>query len=113
MIVLFQSCTGTCRFGTTMERDENNICQTNMVIQIGIQGTDADVEAVRSSLDRCFAEECFIPCPEDSTKGCKTKIKTVVRKWGDIKEDEQIGFHYVQMIDEDGFPSTAISGDRI
>ena len=45
MIVLFQSCTGTCRFGTTMERDENNICQTNMVIQIGIEGTDADVEA--------------------------------------------------------------------
>lgn len=110
LLLVMQSCTPTRRFGTTIERDEDNICQTNMVIQIGIAGTDADVTAVRSSLEQCFAEECFIPCPTDSMKGCKTKIKVVVKKWGDLKEEEQIGFHYVSMIDEDGFPSTAYIG---
>jgi hypothetical protein len=107
---LFQSCTGTRRFGTTIERDENNICQTNMVLQIGIQGTDADVTAVRTSLESCFEEECFTPCPDDSTKGCINKVKIVVKKWGDIKDEEQVGFHYVQMINDDGFPSTAYLG---
>jgi len=108
--VLVQGCTGTRRFGTTLERDEKNPCIINMVVQVGIQGTDADVEAVKADLESCYGRDCFIPCPGDSAKGCKTKIKIVVKKWASLDEDEQRAFHYVQMVDNDGLPSTAYIG---
>ena len=108
--MLLQSCTGTRRFGTTIERDENNPCQVNMIIQVAIEGTDADVTMVKNALEDCYGKECFIPCPGDSLKGCKTKITVVVKKYSSLKEDETAGFHYVQMIDDDGLPSNAYLG---
>jgi hypothetical protein len=109
-IVLLQSCSTTRRFGTTIERDENNPCQVNIIIQVGIQGTDDDVAKIKSDLDACYNKECFIPCENNKEKGCKTKITTVVKKWSSLKDEEQIGFHYVQMIDNDGLPSNAYIG---
>lgn len=108
--MLLQSCTGTRRFGTTIERDENNPCQVNMIIQVAIEGTDDDVTMVKNALEDCYGKECFIPCPGDSLKGCKTKITVVVKKYSSLKEDETAGFHYVQMIDDDGLPSNAYLG---
>ena len=64
--MLLQSCTGTRRFGTTIERDENNPCQVNMIIQVAIEGTDDDVTMVKNALEDCYGKECFIPCPGDS-----------------------------------------------
>lgn len=34
LLLALQSCTTTRRFGTTVERDENNPCQINIVIQV-------------------------------------------------------------------------------
>ncbi len=110
LFALLQSCTGTRRFGTTIERDEKNPCLVNIVVQIGIAGTDADVAAVKSDLDGCFGKDCFIPCPLDSSKGCMARVTTVVKRWGSISDEEQVGFHYVQMVDNDGLPSTAYIG---
>ena len=112
-IILFgilQSCTTTRRFGTTIERDEQNPCQVNIVIQVAIQGTDDDVKMVRSALEDCYNKECFIPCDTDSTKGCMTKITVVVKSYGELKEDERDAFHYVMMVDDDGLPSIAYLG---
>lgn len=109
-ILLLQSCTTTRRFGTTVERDENNPCQLNIVIQVAIQGTKDDVTTVRKALEECYNRECFIPCPNDSTKGCMTKITVVVKGYGELKEDELSAFHYVEMIDDDGLPSNAYLG---
>jgi hypothetical protein len=109
-ILLLESCTSTRRFGTTIERDENNPCKAKIIIQIGIQGTDADIAKVKSELDGCYGKECFIPCEDNKEKGCKAKVTTVVRKWGSLSEDEQNGFHYVNMIDNDGLPSNAFIG---
>ncbi len=110
LYLVLNGCTSTRRFGTTIERDEKNPCQVNMIVQIGIAGTDADVKAVKAELDECFGKGCFISCPADSTEGCMTKVTTVVKKWGDLNEDEQRAFHYVQMVDNDGLPSTAYIG---
>jgi hypothetical protein len=110
LFILIQGCTTTRRFGTTVEKDENNPCLINMVIQIGVQGTDADVQKVRTDLEACYGKECFIPCEPDNGKGCKTKITVVVRKWASLSEDEQQGFHYIQMVDDDGLPSNAYIG---
>ena len=109
-ILVLHSCTGTRRFGTTIERDENNPCLINMIIQVGVQGTDEDVTKIRTELEDCFNRECFIPCDKDSSKGCKTKITVVVKNWGSLNEDEQRSFHYVNMIDDDGLPSNAEIG---
>ncbi len=110
LILLLYSCTGTRRFGTTIERDENNPCQVNMIIQIAVEGTDEDVTAIKSDLDACFGKGCFIPCPNDSSKGCMTKVTTVVKKYGSIPQVEAAGYHYVQMVDQDGLPSNAYIG---
>lgn len=109
-VVLLYSCTGTRRFGTTIERDENNPCLINMIIQVAVEGTDADVTNIRTELEACFNKECFIPCDNDSTKGCLTKIKVIVKKYSTLNEDERASFHYVQMIDDDGLPSNASLG---
>lgn len=109
-IVFLYSCTGTRRFGTTIERDEKNPCLINMIIQIGVEGTDADVTNIRTELEGCFNRECFIPCDKDSTKGCLTKTTVIVKKWSTLNEDEQRSFHYVQMVDDDGLPSNAYIG---
>lgn len=109
-LFLLHSCTGTRRFGTTIERDENNPCKVNMIIQIAVEGTDADVTAIKNDLDACFGKGCFIPCPNDSSRGCMTKITTVVKKYGSIPTDEVGGYHYVQMVDNDGLPSNAYIG---
>jgi hypothetical protein len=109
-ILFLTSCTSTRRFGTTIERDENNPCQINMIIQVGVQGTAEDVTKIRSELEECYNKECFIPCEPDKTKGCKTKITVVVKSWGSLNEDEQRSFHYVNMIDDDGLPSNAYIG---
>lgn len=108
--IFLQSCTSTRRFGTTIERDENNPCQINMVIQVAIQGTADDIKKVRAELEYCFNKECFIPCPDDSLKGCKTKITVVVKGYGELKQDELSAFHYVEMVDNDGLPSNAYIG---
>jgi hypothetical protein len=81
-----------------------------MIIQIAIEGTDEDVAAVKKDLDECFGKGCFIPCPNDSSKGCMTKVTTVVKKYGSIPQDEVSGYHYVQMVDNDGLPSNAYIG---
>ena len=107
---LLQSCTTTRRFGTTIERDEKNPCQINMIIQVAIQGTDDDVTMVKNDLENCFSKECFIPCPNDSTKGCLTKISVVVKKYASLSEEEARGYHYVNMLDNDGLPSRAQIG---
>ena len=108
--IFLQSCTSTRRFGTTIERDENNPCQINMIIQVAIQGTADDVKKVRAELEECYNKECFIPCPDDSLKGCKTKITVVVKAYGELKQDELSAFHYVEMVDNDGLPSNAYLG---
>jgi hypothetical protein len=110
LIFLLVSCTTTRRFGTTIERDENNPCQVNIVIQVAIQGTADDVKTVRSALEACYNKQCFIPCPNDSTKGCMTKTTVVVKGYGELKEEERDAFHYVNMIDDDGLPSNAYLG---
>ena len=109
-ILFLQSCTGTRRFGTTIERDEKNPCQINMIIQVGVQGTDEDVANIKKELEECYNKECFIPCEPDKTKGCKTKITVVVKSWSSISSEEQVGFHYVNMIPDDGLPSNAYIG---
>ncbi len=108
--IFLYSCTGTRRFGTTIERDENNPCQVNMIIQIAVEGTDADVAAIKNDLDACFGKGCFIPCPNDSSRGCMTQVTTVVKKYGTIPQDEVGGYHYVYMVDNDGLPSNAYIG---
>lgn len=109
-VLLLHSCTGTRRFGTTIERDENNPCQVNMIIQIAVEGTDADVAAVKNDLDACFGKGCFIPCPNDSSRGCMTKVTTIVKKYASIPTDEAEYYHYVYMVDDDGLPSNAYIG---
>lgn len=108
-LLVVAGCSSTRRFGTTIERDENNPCLVHIIIQIGVQGTDEDVNAIKKDLDNCF-KDCFIPCENNKEKGCMTKVTTVVKKWGSIKEDEQEGFHYVAMLNDDGLPSTAFIG---
>lgn len=110
LFILLQGCTSTRRFGTTIERDEQNPCQVNMVIQVAIQGTADDVKTVRSALEECYNQECFIPCDTDSSKGCMTKITVVVKSYGELNEDERSAFHYVEMVDDDGLPSNAYLG---
>jgi hypothetical protein len=99
--MVIQGCGPSRRFGTTIERDEQNPCLINMIIQVAIQGTDEDVATVKRILEECYNKECFIPCSPDSSKGCKTKISVVVKKFGDLKEDEQNAYHYVLMVDDD------------
>ena len=110
IFILLQSCTSTRRFGTTIERDENNPCQVNLVIQVAIQGTAEDVKTVRSALEECYNQECFIPCDTDSSKGCMTKITVVVKRFAELNEDERSAFHYVEMVNDDGLPSNAYLG---
>lgn len=105
-----QSCGPSRRFGTTIERDENNPCQINIIIQVALEGTDADVQAVKNDLEACYSKQCFIPCDKDSTKGCMTKTTIVVKKYGELKEEERDAYHYVYMVDNDGLPSNAYLG---
>lgn len=108
--ILLQSCSSTRRFGTTIERDENNPCQINMIIQVAIEGTPEDLRTVKSELEDCYKKECFIPCESDKEKGCLTKITVVVKSFSELKEDERDAFHYVQMVNNDGLPSNAYVG---
>jgi hypothetical protein len=110
LFVLLQSCSTTRRFGTTVERDEDNPCRVNIIIQIAVQGTEADVQAVKNDLDRCYSKECFIPCGGDSAKGCLTKTTVIVKRFANIPLDEQQYYHYVLMVDDDGHPSNADIG---
>jgi hypothetical protein len=48
-LMVIQGCGPSRRFGTTIERDEQNPCLINMIIQVAIQGTDADVAMVRKN----------------------------------------------------------------
>jgi len=104
------SCSSTRRFGTTIERDENNPCQVNIIIQVAVQGTDEDVRTIRSALEACYSQGCFIPCPNDSTKGCMTQATIVVKAYGEIPSDETEHYHYVFMKADDGLPSNAYLG---
>ena len=109
-VILLSSCTTTRRWGTTIVRDENNPCIINYVVQVAIQGTAEDIRIVRSALESCYNLECFIPCPADTTKGCKTKMSVVVKAYGELKDNERDAFHYVEMVDDDGQPSWAEIG---
>src|SRR5687767_5350586 len=107
LAALLIGCSTTRRFGTTIERDENNPCQINIIIQVAVQGTPEDVQTIRSALESCYGQGCFIPCPNDSTKGCMTKATIVVKAYGDIPNDESQYYHYVFMKADDGLPSNA------
>ena len=110
LFLLLQGCGTSRRFGTTIVRDENNPCIVHMIVQVAIQGTDEDFNRVKSELEDCFNRECFIPCPTDSTKGCKAMVSVTVKKYGELKEEERSAYHYVQMVDNDGLPSWAQLG---
>jgi hypothetical protein len=111
IIVLFLvSCGTSRRFGTTIVRDENNPCLLHMIIQVAVEGTPADLAAVKSELESCFNRECFIPCEDDSTRGCKVKMSVTVKSFAELKEEEQGAYHYVYMVDNDGEPSNAYLG---
>ncbi len=104
-----ESCT-TQRHATSVEQDKDHACVTHMIIQIGVDSTDADVISVREQLEPCFTRECPIPCPEGKTGGCKVMVNVIVKKWSDLSADDRQNFHHVTMVPDDGLPSRAQIG---
>lgn len=103
-IVAQQACV-TQQHATTIERDKDNGCTVQMVIQLGIDGTDNDVDSVRMDLENCFAHDCVIPCSNDSSHGCVVHTSLVVKKWSTIPTADTIGFHHIHMVPQDDLPS--------
>lgn len=95
---------------TTVERDKDNACAVRVVMQIGIDGTDSDVIAVREQLEPCYDKVCIIPCTNDNSNGCKVTMTVVIKKWSSLSAEEQKNFHHVTMVPNDGLPSNAQIG---
>lgn len=106
---LLQSC-AVQNHANTIERDKDNPCIVHIVVQVGVDGNDSDVIAVREQLEPCFSKECFIPCGNDSTKGCKVTTNAIVKKWSSLSNKEQSSFHHVTMVPDDKKPSNAQIG---
>jgi len=106
---LIQSC-AVQNHATTVERDKNNGCTVHVILQIGVEGTDSDVIAVRDQLEPCYSKKCVIPCPNDNSKGCEVLSHVVVKKWSDLSSDDKKNFHHITMVDNDGLPSNATIG---
>lgn len=111
LVLVIQSCGTARRFGTTVIRDENNKCLVNIIIQVAVKGTVADLADVRTKLEACYNNmECFIPCDKDSLRGCKVKTSVDVKLYDSLKEYERVGYHVITMVDDDGQPSNARIG---
>ena len=106
---LLQSC-AVQNHANTIERDKDNPCLIHIVVQVGVDGTDSDVIAVREQLEPCYAKECIIPCSSDSAKGCKVMSNVIVKKWSSLSNKEQSGFHHITMVPNDKLPSKAQIG---
>ncbi len=104
-----QSCI-TQQFATVVERDKDRPCDVRIVMQVGIDGTDADVVAVRDQLEDCYSIRCRIPCDKDSTQGCNLISNVIVKKWSALTAEERKSFHHITMKDSDGVPSNAHIG---
>lgn len=107
--LLVQSC-AVQNHATTVERDKDNGCTVHVILQIGIDGTDADVIAVREQLEACYAKKCVIPCENDASNGCQVLSHVNVKKWSTLSDDDKKSFHHITMIDNDGLPSNAHIG---
>jgi hypothetical protein len=95
---------------STIERDKNNPCAVHVILQVGIDGTDSDVIAVREQLEACYDKECFIPCASDNKLGCKVLSHVIVKKWSALSGDDRKNFHHIKMVDDDKLPSNADIG---
>ena len=107
ILVLSQGCTGvkTLLKATTVERDKKDGCTVHVTLRIGIDGTDADVQAAQGQLSDCFGKTCLMPCNQDTSLGCKVISDVIVKKWSDLSADDQKGFHHITMVNNDGSPS--------
>lgn len=103
-LFILNACT-TQQHATTVVRDKDDECTVRIVIQLGIDGTDDDVNKVRNQLEDCFATGCFIKCPDDETKGCKIESNVIVKKWSSIDASDRSAFHHIRMVDNDNLPS--------
>jgi hypothetical protein len=106
---LLQGC-ATQKYANTIVRDEDNPCIIRIVVQLGVDGTDADVEAVSKDMEECFKSECFLPCENNQEKGCRVIMTAVVKKWSTIDANDRYRYHMVTMVDDDGLPSRAMIG---
>ncbi len=107
--LLLQSCT-VQNHATTVERDKENGCTVHVILQIGIDGSDSDVIAVRDQLEGCYSKKCTIPCANDGSNGCPVLSHVIVKKWSSLSGDEQKNFHHITMVPNDGLPSNAYIG---
>ena len=106
---LLHSC-ATQQYANTIERDKDNACIVRIVVQLGVDGTDADVEAVSKEMEECFKSECFLPCENNKEKGCRVIMTAIVKKWSSIEPNDKSRYHMVTMVDDDGLPSRAMIG---
>src|SRR5205085_10357800 len=88
-----------------VERDKNNGCTVHVIMQVGIDGTDADVIAVREQLEGCFEKTCIIPCASDTLNGCTVLSHVNVKKWSSLSNNDKKNFHHINMVDQDNKPS--------
>ena len=102
--LILNACT-TQQNATTIVRDKNDECTVRIIVQLGVDGTDDDVNTVRNQLENCFASSCFIKCPDDTTKGCKIESNVIVKKWSSIDASDRAAFHHIRMVDNDNLPS--------
>ncbi|PSL45678.1 hypothetical protein CLV51_104385 [Chitinophaga niastensis] len=107
--LLIQGC-AVQNHATTVERDKENGCTIHVILQIGIEGTDADVIAVRDQLEECYSKKCVIPCENDNSVGCPVLSHVNVKKWSALSDDEKKSFHHITMVNNDGQPSNAHIG---
>jgi hypothetical protein len=68
MFMLTQGCRSLYH-ATTVERDKKDGCTVHVILHIGIDGTDGDVQVATAQLNDCFGKTCKIPCGKDSA-GC-------------------------------------------
>jgi hypothetical protein len=91
--------------GTTVKREG---CLIYLIIQIAVDGTDADVEDVQRALSSGIPSPCYLNCAPPYLLGrCEVQTRIDIRKRSDIPPGDQSKYHQVKIVQDDGLPSSA------
>ena len=78
-------------------------CTILVILQVGVDGTNADVDTVKKSLEKTYTKECPLGW-------CTIKSSVVVKKWSDIPAADTGKYSKVTMVDDDKNPSFTHEG---
>ena len=91
-------------YATRVRRDPDG-CTVRVILQVGVDGTDADVTTVRNALTALTSIPWEISCTRPPH--CKVTVAVDVKKWSDIATGDQAKYHKVTMVNDDDNPSRA------